>query len=109
EDSMAGRLASVSMRGEDGKFGDIAIAPPSKPEFYGMGHALYSTAPDYMRFLRMYLNKGELDGQRVLSEKSVDALLSNQIDDLKIGVFKTVVPAISADVDLFPGLKKSHS
>ena len=32
-------------------------------QFPGMGHALYSTAPDYMRFLRMILNKGTLDLQ----------------------------------------------
>jgi methyl acetate hydrolase len=109
EDRMASRLASVSIRGEDGKFGDFAIAPPPNPEFYGMGHALYSTAPDYMQFLRMYLNKGQLDGKRLLSEKSVQSLLSNQIGDLKIGVLKTVVPAITADAEFFPGRKKTHS
>lgn len=109
EDHMAGRLASVSIRGEDGKFGDFAIAPPSNPEFYGMGHALYSTAPDYMRFLRMYLNKGQLDGRRLLSEKAVQSLLSNQIGDLNIGMLKTVVPAITADAEFFPGRKKTHS
>ena len=69
EDHMKARLAAVKIRGEGGEFGDFDIAPPSKPEFYGMGHALYSTAPDYMRFLRMYLNKGTLDGARILSEK----------------------------------------
>ena len=108
EDHMTGRLASVSMRGEDGKFGDFAIAPPSKPEFYGMGHALYSTAPDYLRFLRMHLNRGQLDGKRLLSEKTVDTLLANQIGDINIGVMKTVTP-LSADVDVFPGVKRSHS
>jgi CubicO group peptidase (beta-lactamase class C family) len=109
EDRMASRLASVSSRGEDGKFGDFAIAPPSNPEFYGMGHALYSTAPDYMRFLRMYLNKGQLEGKRLLSEKAVQSLLSNQIGDLKVGVLKTVAPAITADAEFFPGRKKTHS
>ena len=108
EDRMASRLASVSSRGEDGKFGDFAIAPPSNPEFYGMGHALYSTAPDFMRFLRMYLNKGQLDGKRLLSEKAVQSLLSNQIGDLKVGVLKTVAPAITADAEFFPGRKKTH-
>jgi methyl acetate hydrolase len=33
EEHMASRLASVSMRGEDGKFADFALAPPSPPEF----------------------------------------------------------------------------
>ena len=109
EDHMASRLATVSSRGEDGKFSDFAIAPPSNPEFYGMGHALYSTAPDFMRFLRMYLNKGQLDGKRLLSEQTVQFLLSNHIGDLKVGMLKTVAPAITADAEFFPGRKKAHS
>jgi methyl acetate hydrolase len=108
EDHMASRLATVSSRGEDGKFSDFAIAPPSNPEFYGMGHALYSTAPDFMSFLRMYLNKGQLDGKRLLSEQTVQFLLSNHIGDLKVGMLKTVVPAITADAEFFPGRKKAQ-
>ena len=83
-------------------------APPH-PEFYGMGHCLYSTAPDYMRFLRMYLNKGQLDGRRLLSENAVETLLANQIGDLKVGMLKTVVPPITADAEFFPGRRKKHS
>jgi CubicO group peptidase (beta-lactamase class C family) len=109
EDRMAGRLASVSMRGEDGKFGDFAIAPPSHPEFYGMGHSLYSTAPDYLRFLRMYLNKGQLDGKRLLSERAVESLLANQIGEIDVGMLKTAMPAITADAEFFPGRRKKHS
>ena len=109
EDHMASRLASVSIRGEDGKFGPFEIAPPSKPEFYGMGHALYSTAPDYLRFLRMFLNKGALDGARILSEKGLEKLLANQIGNTAIPCLKTAVPAITADAEFFPGKKKSHS
>lgn len=109
EERMVPRLAAVGMRGEDGKFADFALAPPSNPEFYGMGHALYSTAPDYMRFLRMYLNKGALDGKRLLSEAGLQTLLSNQIGSTPITCRKTVAPAITADLDLFPGKRKSHS
>lgn len=109
EPHMAARLASVSMRGEDGRFGDFALAPPSHPEFYGMGHALYSTAPDYMRFLRMYLNEGALDGRRILSAAGLRTMLANQIGGVPIPLLKTVVPAITADVELFPGKAKSHS
>ena len=109
EEHMAPRLAAVSIRGEDGKFSDMALAPPSHPEFYGMGHCLYSTAPDYMRFLRMYLNKGKLDGARILSEAGLEKLLANQIGDLKIPLLKTAAPAITADAEFFPGKRKSHS
>ncbi len=109
EPHMASRLAAVSIRGENGEFGPFEIAPPSRPEFYGMGHALYSTAPDYMRFLRMYLNRGTLDGARILSEKGLASMLGNQIGDTPIGVLKTVAPPITADCELFPGKRKSHS
>jgi methyl acetate hydrolase len=109
EPHMAARLAGVSIRGEDGKFAPFELAPPSHPEFYGMGHALYSTAPDYMRFLRMYLNKGTLDGKRILSEAGVDSMLANQIGNTPIPCLKTVAPPITADAEFFPGKRKSHS
>ena len=109
EPHMAARLAGVSIRGEDGKFAPFDLAPPSHPEVYGMGHALYSTAPDYMRFLRMYLNKGQLDGKRILSAACVDSMLANQIGSTPIPRMKTVAPAITADTEFFPGKRKSHS
>jgi methyl acetate hydrolase len=109
EPHMAARLAAVKIRGEDGKFGAFEIAPPSRPEFYGMGHSLYSTAPDYMRFLRMFLNKGALDGARILSEKGLESMLGNQIGSVPIPRLKTAVPAITADAEFFPGKRKSHS
>ena len=109
EPHMASRLAAASIRGEDGKFADFALAPPSNPEFYGMGHALYSTAPDYMRFLRMVLNKGALDGARILSAAGLETMLANQIGSTPITCRKTAAPAITADLEFFPGKRKSHS
>lgn len=103
------RLAAVKIRGEDGAFADFSLAPPSHPEVYGMGHNLYSTAPDYMRFLRMFLNKGQLDGNRVLSEAGVETMLANQIGDLRVGKLMTVVPALTADAEFYPGVPKTHS
>jgi CubicO group peptidase (beta-lactamase class C family) len=109
DEQVSPRLAAVKIRAADGKFADFALSPPANPAFYGMGHALYSTAPDHMRFLRMYLNKGALDGARVLSEAGVASTLSNQIGDASIPCLKSVVPAISADAEFFPGRRKSHS
>jgi methyl acetate hydrolase len=106
---MAARLAAVQIRGEDGKFGDFAIAPPPHPEFYGMGHALYSTAPDYLRFLRMVLSDGSLEGKRLISAAGLASMLANQIGSTPIPRLKTAVPPLSADAEFFPGRKKSHS
>jgi len=44
-----------------------------------MGHALYSTAPDYMQFLRMFLNKGQLDGNCILSEGAIENMFANHM------------------------------
>jgi CubicO group peptidase (beta-lactamase class C family) len=109
EPDIADRLASVRIRGEDGNFSDYELALPAKPEFYGMGHALYSTAPDYLRFLRMFLNQGQLDGRRIFSERGLASMLANQIGDIEIPCLKSVVPAKSADVEFFAGRRKSHS
>lgn len=43
------------------------------------GHGLVSTAPDYLRFCRMMLNGGELEGSRVLCRKSVELMTRNTL------------------------------
>jgi methyl acetate hydrolase len=68
------------------------------------GGGLYSTGPDYLRFLRMLLNRGTLDGARILAEQTVDEMFRNQIGNLEAGVLRTVTPAASNDHDPFPGM-----
>jgi CubicO group peptidase (beta-lactamase class C family) len=108
-DALADRLAGVSIRAEDGSFAPFELAPPPHPEVYGMGHALYSTAPDYLRFLRMVLGKGALDGNRILSEDACREMCADQMQGLAFEKMITAAPAITADVDLFPGMKVTHS
>ena len=106
-DALKDRLAGVQARGEDGAFGPFELAPPPQPEVYGMGHCLYSTAPDYMRFLRMVLNGGELDGQRLLSEAGFAAMLENQMEGKLFERMVTLAPPVTADVELPEG--STHS
>ena len=40
------------------------------------GGGLYSTAEDYLQFALMLLNRGQLDGKRLLSTKTVDLMAS---------------------------------
>jgi methyl acetate hydrolase len=96
-DGLEDRMSGVSIRGEDGKFVPMELAPPSQPEFYGMGHAMYASAPDYLRFLRMVLNKGQLDGNRVLSEGAMAQMLTNHMNGLKFEAMKSSSP-LTADV-----------
>lgn len=48
-----------------------------KPILLEPGGGLVSTAQDYFRFSQMLLNKGELEGVRILSPKTVDLIVQN--------------------------------
>jgi CubicO group peptidase (beta-lactamase class C family) len=43
------------------------------------GGGLVSTAPDYLQFARMLLNKGELNGRRILKADSISLMTRNQL------------------------------
>ncbi len=108
-DDLASRLASVSARGDDGNFAPAELSPQPDPEVYCMGHALYSTAPDYLRFLRVFLNGGELDGVRLLSETSFQRMLADQMNGLAFQKMTTVAPAVTGDCDPFSDTRRTHS
>ncbi len=50
--------------------------------FFSGGAGLSSTAKDYATFLQTYLNGGELNGTRILSRTTVQAIMQNQTGDL---------------------------
>lgn len=68
------RIAPTEVR--DGAMIRGAVHDPRAFRMGGVsGHAgLFSTAADLVRFARMMLAGGELDGKRVLSTKSIDAM-----------------------------------
>ncbi|MGB3802065.1 MAG: serine hydrolase domain-containing protein [Lewinella sp.] len=57
--------------------------PSSGNKVYGGSFGLYSTAADYLKFCRMLLNKGELDGARYLSPKTVELMTTNHVGDMR--------------------------
>ncbi len=61
------------------------IGPPAHSRHPIPAGGLYSTGADQARFYRMMLNGGQLDGRRVLSEASVQAMTKAQTGDLKAG------------------------
>jgi methyl acetate hydrolase len=60
------------------------------------GGGLASTAGDYGRFMRMFLNDGELDGVRVIKAETVKLMEQNQIGSVSVPALKTALPR-SAD------------
>ena len=60
------------------------------------GGGLASTADDYGRFMRMWLNGGELDGARVLKAETVALMGENHIGAVSVPALKSALPR-SAD------------
>jgi CubicO group peptidase (beta-lactamase class C family) len=56
--------------------GPLASAPP---QFLSGGGGLLSTAHDYLRFVRMLLGRGELDGVRILGPRTLDYMGRNHL------------------------------
>ncbi len=52
-----------------------------KPSLLNGGGGLVGTMPDYLRFVGMLANGGELDGRRVISRKTLELMTSNHLPD----------------------------
>ncbi|MFN8522208.1 MAG: serine hydrolase domain-containing protein [Chloroflexota bacterium] len=98
------RTASTYQRQPDGTLRLIRIGQAKAPEFYMGGGGLFSTADDYLLFLRALLNGGTLNGVRILNEDTVAEANRNQIGDLKVNVLLSDVPERSNNADLLPGI-----
>lgn len=57
----------------------FGAAGRSRPACLSGGGGLVSTAADYHRFTQMLLRRGELDGVRVLSPRTVDLMTANHL------------------------------
>ncbi len=55
--------------------------PNSPGTYFSGGAGLSSTVDDYAKFLQMYLNGGTLNGNRILSRKTIELMLTNQLGD----------------------------
>src|SRR5207245_11585598 len=67
---------------------DYKLADPSVPRKFDCGGGCaVSTASDYARFAQMLLNRGSLDGARVLSPRTVEFMTSEHLGTLSAGSF----------------------
>jgi CubicO group peptidase (beta-lactamase class C family) len=101
------RLASVHQRGPDGTLTPIQFEIVQEPEFLMGGGGLYGTARDYLAFTQMIMRGGHVrGGGQLLRPETVTLMAQNHIGALEIGAFKTAIPTLSNDVELFPGMSK---
>jgi methyl acetate hydrolase len=105
---MRARLAKIHQRGDDDSFApQLELEIPQEPEFEMGGGGLYGTAGDYLRFIRMILNRGKANGSQLLKPETVDLMTCNAMGDCRVTLLKTAAPALSGDAEFFPGLPKT--
>ncbi len=78
-----GRFAANYARGQDSRA--VLLDDPATSRFAAPraiasgGGGLVGTGRDYLRFCRMMLNRGALDGERLLGRKTVELMTSNHL------------------------------
>lgn len=76
----------------------FSMAPPldGTAAWRSGGGGLWSTAADYARFAQMLLDFGELDGRRILSRASVEAMRQPQLPpDVRFGDYTSVLGPVA--------------
>jgi len=88
------RVVAINRRGNDGKFTELPVPATIPATVQGDG-GLYGTPSDYGLFLRMLLNRGTLNGKRILSEKSVRRMLAIQTGNVVVKPQRSADQALS--------------
>ena len=78
-----GRAATMYRLDEEHQLRHDVMGPPhvKPPSFCNAGGGLWSTADDYLRFVRMLLGDGSVDGVRVLSPESARLMRTDRLTD----------------------------
>jgi methyl acetate hydrolase len=104
--AMRPRKAAVHVRSaEGGGFTATDHELNQAPKVFMGGGALYSTIGDYLRFTRMIMNEGTLDGVRVLKPETVTLMAQNAMGDVSCRPLKSQIPARSTDMTFVDGMK----
>jgi CubicO group peptidase (beta-lactamase class C family) len=107
-DDQRNRLVAMHSRGQDGALAPIPFEIRQDPEFFAGGGGLYGTAPDYIKFTQMILNKGSGNGQQLLKPETIALMSANHIGELTMTTMTSAVPTASNHVDFLPGIVKKY-
>ncbi len=88
------RIAEPFARDPDGGLQMRVIDVREVPAMESGGGGLASTATDYARFLQFMLNRGELDGVRLLGPRTVDFMTADHLGDIPVngGASRALLP-----------------
>jgi CubicO group peptidase (beta-lactamase class C family) len=96
---------AVNARGTNGKFAERPVPSPIPATVQGDG-GLYGTAGDYGLFLRMLLNRGTLNGTRILTEGSARAMLEQHTGNVVVKEQQSANLSLSRNFPLGAGRDK---
>ncbi|MFY9138439.1 serine hydrolase domain-containing protein [Zwartia sp.] len=106
--SMRARLAKVHLRNHDDQsLSLLDFEVPQHAEVDPGGGGMYSTASDYLRFTRMMLNHGRVNGQQILKPETVALMSKNAMGPLRVKMLSTINTNMSLDAEFFPGVEKT--
>jgi CubicO group peptidase (beta-lactamase class C family) len=73
----------VHFNTEDGGMIQSPVQVPATGNtVYGGTHGLFSSTEDFLKFCQMILNKGTLNGKRILKKQTVELMTKNHVGDL---------------------------
>lgn len=101
---MLDRLAPLYRRGRDGEARALAVPPPGRPEADMGGQGLYSTVPDLLALLRVWLGDGSAPGGRVLRPETI-AWATRPVPGIEVTTLPAAIPALTLPAEFHPGLR----
>jgi methyl acetate hydrolase len=107
-ESKQARIVTVHHR-PDGRADAPLVEAPNTPQklvtSFNGGGGEFSTATDYLRFERMILNGGTLDGVRILKTDTVALMSQNHMGGVSVPAIPTAQPDRSMDFTFVNNLK----
>ena len=102
------RVAKVYGRNDDEYF-EMPFEVPEKSSFYSGGGNLISSIEDYSKFIKIFLNAGQVPDRQIISISSHKSMLKSLNEELVMKQMLSQAPMLSEDVDFFPSSTKSWS
>ncbi len=102
-EQQSARMMALHARASDGGLALSPLELSIDPGFFSGGAGAYSTAGDYLRFLRALLRGGELDGERILAPETTELMFSDHLNGAPLPeIMRSALPELTNDVPALP-------
>lgn len=105
-EGMRSRLATPHRRGRDGVIAPTGTTPPERAELDMGGQGLFSTVPDLLALLRVWLGDGSAPGGQVLRPETIAWAMRGE-PGVTITPLRAAIPALTREVEFLPGIRTS--